>query len=72
MYIVKRKSRRLNNHRIDQGFYFSVGGTFATESLEEAVDVALDVWAEQISAPRPAPTLWTRFARRVTRTRIAV
>lgn len=63
MYIVKCKSRRVNNHRIDQGFYFSVGGTFATESLVEAVDVAFDAWAEQISTPHQAPTLWTRFPR---------
>jgi hypothetical protein len=64
MFIVKVKSRRRNNYRIDQGFYFSVGGSFATESVEEAVDVAFDVWAEQIKTTPAAPTIWTRYNRR--------
>lgn len=64
MYIIKHKTRRKQGgiKRINEPFYFNVNGTWDTDNLEDAVEVAFEAWNEQLRTAKPAETIWEAYA----------
>jgi len=63
--IIKHKTRRrtIRGVESDKGF-FVVEGNTSVGSPEEAVDIAIEVWSEELKLAKQAPTLWDVYSRR--------
>lgn len=66
MFIIKHKTRRSSKKfysgRPNEPFYFNVNGTWNTDNLEDACEVAFEAWRDEISATKQAPTLFEVYA----------
>lgn len=63
MFITKRRTRRKYarvENASDDGYY-TVNGSASVATPEEAADLAIDVWREEIKAAPQAPTLWDLY-----------
>lgn len=60
MFIVRHKTRRKPGrpHAFDSGFYFVVNGVHSVGTAEEAADIAIDVFGDEVKMSRKAATLW--------------
>ena len=59
MRIIKHKTRRRNVRGIEQDAgYFVVEGVHSFGTVEEAADVAIDVWCEEMIVAQRASTIW--------------
>lgn len=69
MYIIKHRTRRRAvriPHAIDDGYYVVSGSWKRGDgqlvgTVEEAAEIAMDVWREKLKLAPQAPTIWEMF-----------
>lgn len=62
MRIIKHKTRRRTVRGIepDTGYYV-IEGSHSVGTIEEAAEIAIDVWCQEISTAQRAPTIWEQY-----------
>lgn len=61
MRIIKHKTRRRRARSFEDNGYLVVEGEVSVGTIEEAVDLAMDAWREELAGAKPAPTLWDMY-----------
>lgn len=69
MYIIKHRTRRRAvriPHAVDDGYYVVSGSQKRGDgqlvgTVEEAAEIAIDVWREKLKLAPQAPTIWDRY-----------